>query len=101
MNLATGLLTTLVTFNGTNGANPAAGLVADATGNLYGTAAQGGDQTQGPSGTGDGTVFKLNPNTDSFTTLATFAGGTNGSQPDGRLISNAGNLYGTTFYEGT
>jgi uncharacterized repeat protein (TIGR03803 family) len=30
-------LTTLVSFNGTNGANPTAGLIADAAGNLFGT----------------------------------------------------------------
>jgi hypothetical protein len=31
-------LTTLATFNGANGANPVAGLVRDAQGNLFGTA---------------------------------------------------------------
>lgn len=43
---------TLITFNGTNGAYPNAGLVMDATGNLFGTTSQGG--------TGNvGTVFEV------------------------------------------
>jgi uncharacterized repeat protein (TIGR03803 family) len=45
-------LTTLVSFNGTNGTEPVAGLIADASGNLFGTTAQGGANT-------DGTVFEL------------------------------------------
>ena len=36
-----------------DGASPRAGLIRDASGNLYGTSAYGG-------GFGDGTVFKLN-----------------------------------------
>jgi hypothetical protein len=35
-------LTTLVTFNGTNGYMPSAGLIIDAAGNLYGTTTNGG-----------------------------------------------------------
>ena len=49
---ATQSLTTLVSFNGQNGANPAAGLIVDPNGNLYGTAQFGGDSN-------DGTVFEL------------------------------------------
>jgi hypothetical protein len=45
-------LQTLVNFNGANGANPSAGLVADANGDLFGTTFNGGTS-------GDGTVFEL------------------------------------------
>jgi len=39
---ATPSLTTLVNFNGTNGWWPVAGLIADASGNLFGTTFYGG-----------------------------------------------------------
>lgn len=50
----TGKATVLHSFTGTDGANPAAGLVQDAAGNLYGTTAAGGPD-------GFGVVFKLSP----------------------------------------
>src|SRR5215471_2495044 len=47
-------LTTLYSFTGGDGANPAAGLMADPAGNLYGTTLNGG-------ASGQGTVFQLDP----------------------------------------
>jgi uncharacterized repeat protein (TIGR03803 family) len=44
--------TTLVSFNGTDGAAPLASLTADAKGDLFGTTSQGGTN-------GDGTVFEI------------------------------------------
>ncbi len=89
LNPNSGVLTTLATFTGPNGAYPSAGLIADASGNLYGTTA--GDGTDN-----DGTVFELNPNSGVLTTLATFTV-TNGAYPDAGLVADAsGNLYGTT-----
>jgi len=44
--------TILVNFNGTNGAGPRGGLIADANGNLFGTTTAGGRS-------GDGTVFEI------------------------------------------
>ena len=43
--------TTLVSFNGTDGAEPFAGLMADAAGDLFGTTSEYGEA--------DGTVFEL------------------------------------------
>ncbi len=44
--------TTLVSFNGSNGANPEAGLIAGANGDLFGTTSSGGVN-------GDGAVFEI------------------------------------------
>ncbi len=86
-------LTTLATFNGANGGNPIAGLIADASGNLYGTTSGGGANNAG-------TVFQLAAGTHALTTLATF-NGANGSDPAADLLMDAsGNLYGTTFTGG-
>jgi uncharacterized repeat protein (TIGR03803 family) len=85
-------------FNGTDGANPYAGLISDASGNLFGTTVSGGAN-------GDGTVFELvNNGTLSSpvysgppTTLYSFTGGNDGGSPYAGLISDAaGDLFGTT-----
>lgn len=89
-----GTLTSLVSFNSTNGANPHAGLALASDGNLYGTTAFGG--TNG----GWGTVFKLTTN-GIFTSLASF-NSTNGIYPRAILtLANDGNFYGTTFLGGS
>jgi uncharacterized repeat protein (TIGR03803 family) len=99
LELATGTITTLATFDGDNGAGPVAGLIADALGNLFGTTEQGGDS-------GAGTVFRLDAGTNTLTTLVSFDGD-NGGEPEAGLIADAnGNLYGTTqvggeFFSGT
>jgi uncharacterized repeat protein (TIGR03803 family) len=84
----------LHTFTGgADGANPSAGLTRDAKGNLYGTTQAGGAFNVG-------TVFKLS-NTGKETVLYSFAGGTDGSIPEGVVIQDAeGNLYGTTYAGG-
>jgi uncharacterized repeat protein (TIGR03803 family) len=93
-NAATKSLTTLVNFNGDNGAFPEAGLVMDANGNLFGTTANGGVD-------GDGNVFEYNVNTQQLTTLVSFDL-YNGGLPEAGLVMDAnGNLYGTTDIGGT
>ncbi len=82
-------LSTLATFNGLNGANPYAGLMADASGNLYGTTVGGGANNRG-------TVFEVAAGSSSITTLATF-NGVNGQFPQAGLLADAGgNMFGTT-----
>lgn len=88
-------LTTLAEFNGTNGAEPEAGLVADSAGNLYGTTAQGGTNNLG-------TVFQIAAGTHALNTLFTFDGGPNGSIPIGGLVADAnGNIFVLLTAEGT
>jgi uncharacterized repeat protein (TIGR03803 family) len=83
----------------TDGANPYAGLIQDAAGNLYGTTYQGGNYTYG-----GGTVFKLSK-TGKETVLHNFcrqSGCTEGKNPYAGVIQDAeGNLYGTTLNGGS
>jgi uncharacterized repeat protein (TIGR03803 family) len=85
-------LTTLATFNGANGADPNCTLIADSSGNLYGTTEGGGPGTP----TANGTVFEITAGTHVLTTLANF-NGSNGNIPVGGLVADSnGNLYGAT-----
>jgi uncharacterized repeat protein (TIGR03803 family) len=88
-----GTYTVLHSFAGgsIDGANPAAGLIADSKGNLYGTTAKGG-----PSG--NGVVFKLGPD-GTETVLHAFTG-SDGANPEALLADSKGNLYGTTISGG-
>jgi len=76
-----------------DGINPYAGLVRDASGVLYGTT------SGGYVGTGPGVVFKLVHTKYGWreSVLHTFSGGSDGSRPEQSLILDGqGNLYGTT-----
>jgi len=100
-----GDFTTLFSFAGTNGSYPYATLIQDAKGNLYGTTASGGGNTNQlfPNNTGYagyGTIFRLAPD-GTLTTLFSFDG-TNGAQAFAGLLRGAdGKLYGTTIRGGT
>jgi hypothetical protein len=96
------------TFAGANdGAGPAAALIFDSKGNLYGTAVNGGDIAGvncpglNPP-TGCGVVFELSPPSGGTgpwteTVLYTFTGGSDGAYPQAGLIFDSnGNLYGST-----
>ncbi len=83
-----GALTTLVSFNGTNGSRPVAGLVQGSDGNFYGTTLLGGANNHG-------TVFKMTTG-GVLTTLVSF-NGANGLSPFAPLVQGSdGNFYGTT-----
>lgn len=82
-----GTFTTLVNFDLTNGANPAAALTLGTDAIFYGTTTTGGSN-------GYGTVFKVTTN-GTFTTLVDF-NLTNGAGPATPLILGGdGNFYGT------
>ena len=85
-------VTTLASFNGTDGAGPSAALIQATDGNLYGTAYVGGANYYG-------TVFKITPS-GTLTTLYSFcsqSGCTDGAYPSGALVqSTNGDFYGTT-----
>jgi uncharacterized repeat protein (TIGR03803 family) len=96
-------LTTLVSFDGTNGSAPAS-LIADAHGDLFGTTESGGAFSTPNVG---GTVFEIVNNgsvgapsyASTPTTLVSFDG-TNGSAPASLIADNHGDLFGTTFKGG-
>src|SRR5438270_352873 len=100
---------TVVNFNGLNGQYPAAGVVFDSLGNMYGTTAQGGPSfnpigNQGILNYGLGTIWKYSPGA-GLTSLFALSGQTspsnNGYRPETPLvIDTQGNLYGTTYYGG-
>jgi uncharacterized repeat protein (TIGR03803 family) len=76
---------------GCDGANPYTGLVADKSGNFYGTTSSGGTCN---SDQGYGTVYRLAPDGTESVVYA-FTGGSDGWGPAGSLTADGkGNLYG-------
>ena len=89
--------TILYSFAGGNdGASPAASVVMDAAGNLYGTTRLGGADSAG-------TVFKLAlvNGTWQESVIYTFTGGTDGGSPQSALTLVGSTLYGATPQGGT
>src|ERR1700733_2365969 len=85
-------MTVIYTFTGgVDGLNPA-GVIVDASGNVYGT-------TTGANDFGMGVAYELKPNADgsySQTVLYTFTGSRDGTSPNGLVFDSRGRLYGTT-----
>jgi uncharacterized repeat protein (TIGR03803 family) len=90
---------------GRDGAQPLAGFILDARGNLYGTTGLGGNDTDCVAlGPGCGAVIEFSHTPDGWVekTLATFNGPGSGWYPLANLtMDSAGNLYGTTEYGGS
>ena len=94
---ASGLTETgLISFGGTIGAQPEAGMVADASGTLYGTTSTGGS-------TAYGTVYTIVPS-NGFTSaelLFTFPGGSaGGGGPNSLLLDSSGDIFGASIVGG-
>ena len=87
----------LHSFTGADGANPFAGLIFDAAGNLDGTTDLGGNA-------GGGTAFRLTPNSNgswAFRVLHVFQGKSALRPHDNLILDKAGNLFGTTEFCGS
>jgi uncharacterized repeat protein (TIGR03803 family) len=90
---ATGTLTTLHSFEGTDGSGSQGGLIQASNGILYGTTYAGGTN-------GDGTVFSITT-AGALTTLHNFSG-SDGRNPASTLVqATNGDIYGTTNFGGT
>ena len=82
-------ITTLASFNATNGKNPNPGLVADSNGNLYGTTEYGGADNYGA-------IFKFDTATNTLSTIFSFTKETGILPLIGLSLDSLGNLYGAT-----
>lgn len=84
-------------FTGSDGQYPAAGVIFDQSGDLYGTTYYGGAH-------GDGAVYELTPSGSGWTekVLYSFQGGSDGADvAAGLIFDNAGNLYGAATTGGS
>jgi uncharacterized repeat protein (TIGR03803 family) len=87
----------LYTFNPSNDGNGTAGMVFDASGNLFGVNSQSGQNF-------GGSVFELSPNGNggwNFAVILNFVGlGTDGSSPTAIFVAGPGQLVGATLAGG-
>lgn len=98
INMATGVMTTVLEFTGVSGVkgmNPLAGLVNDGVGNFWGTTQLGGASNAG-------TVFKVNIASGVLTPVVEFPStGSTPRTPKSELVSDgAGNFWGTSYQGG-
>jgi uncharacterized repeat protein (TIGR03803 family) len=92
-----GVLTTLHSFDGTDGSFPT-GIVLGADENFYGTTASGGSSSNCSGGCG--TVFKITP-AGKLVSLHSFDAADGSGSYSGLIQGTDGNLYGTTGYGGS
>ncbi|MGC2111792.1 MAG: choice-of-anchor tandem repeat GloVer-containing protein [Candidatus Korobacteraceae bacterium] len=86
-------VTTLYSFQDQDGGQVNGSLVFDQCGNLYGATLYGGNG-------GGGTVFKLTPTSSGWVYAMLYALVGNGGPGEQLTIDLAGNIYGTTAYDG-
>jgi uncharacterized repeat protein (TIGR03803 family) len=96
---ASGALTTLYSFTGTDGYEPAV-IALSTDGNLYGTTTFGEPAyvSTATNVQGSGTIFRITPS-GALTTLYAFSGPSN-YQPTALVQGSDGNFYGTTYLGG-
>jgi uncharacterized repeat protein (TIGR03803 family) len=82
-------ITTLSTFNNSNGSRPQGNLAIDSAGDVFGTTDLGG-------GALDGTVFAVYAGSGAITDLASFNSSGGGNPVGGVVLDKTANLYGTT-----
>jgi len=89
-NISQSQVTPLYSFqNGNDGANPLAALVQGRDGDFYGTASEGGSET-------NGTIFKITSK-GAFTPLHSFSDGIDGANPAAPLVQGTnGDFYGVS-----
>lgn len=87
--------TTFANFNSSStGTYPYGGVAVDSAGNIYGTATDGGANS-------DGTVYKIAAGTHAFSTIASF-NGSNGSSPQrSPIVDSTGDIFGVAEDGGT
>jgi uncharacterized repeat protein (TIGR03803 family) len=95
-----GMLMTLHSFSGTDGAIPQGGVIQGPDGNFWGTTLQGGPGC-GVNPNGCGTAFNISPS-GTFTLLHNFAGlGDGGNSNSVLVFAKDGDFYGTATNGGT
>ena len=101
-----GMLTTVHSFNGSDGsvglvnyAGWSPLLVQGSDSNLYGATSAGGLGSDGSTGTGYGTIFRMATN-GALTTVYSFTGASDGSFPYNIITGSDGNFYGLTSFGG-
>jgi uncharacterized repeat protein (TIGR03803 family) len=92
--ISTGMDSTLLSFNGANGAYPSGSLMQASNGLIYGMTSVGGTNNKG-------VIFNFDIVTGKDSVLLNFNGVTDGYNPYGGLVqASNGKLYGTTYYGG-
>jgi uncharacterized repeat protein (TIGR03803 family) len=89
-NPTSNVLSSLASFNGSNGRNPNASLTLGTDGLFYGTASGGG------SSGNNGTIFSFNPTSNVLSSLDSFNNANGGSPQASLTLGNNGLFYGTT-----